>query len=183
MHTRSVLDRLLAQPDASLFPVLEVDEITWPNSDLASLQRDIQLLLSTPSKGWLNPLGIVDYSPRGDLPTLSLSKDRTLPPRVSVSTYNYGIPSLVGRTIDLLNVEELCVAIVNAIAAFEPRIDAESVKVVRSGAAAVDSATPYIIGIELRCNLLEFEEVSDIVVNAEFNVETGASSVKVKPFI
>jgi predicted component of type VI protein secretion system len=95
-----------------------------PAEELSGLSRDIENLLNHP----LEPLRWTDD------------------PILSGSILNYGLPSLVGRRIDAIMVEEIARDVVQALVRFESRLDPASIRV--SASNYVDHPGVLSFGIE-----------------------------------
>ena len=95
-------------------------------------------------------------------------------PNVSASVANYGMPSLAGATLSAVDVAAIEKRIAKAIASFEPRILADSLKV--EAAYAEDSAANSLT-FEITGDLWAMPVPLKVFLRTELDLETGNISV------
>jgi len=93
-------------------------------------------------------------------------------PHVRRSVVNFGLPSLSGKALSSLDLQELERAIRQSIIDFEPRVLPETLQVAALVEAG-DIERHNVIGVEIRGHLWAQPVPLELLVRTEFDLETG----------
>ena len=111
-------------------------------------------------------------------PTSMQTKERELwarHPYASASVLNFGMPAFSGRTKSSLNRVDMEAAIRQAIATFEPRIDAKSMSV----QIEIDPKRHHnTLQLTLRCQMWAQPVPLEVLLAADVDLETGNTRVR-----
>src|SRR5262245_59162369 len=96
-------------------------------------------------------------------------------PHARNSVLNFGLPAFAGTTKSTLNRVAMAAAIKQAVAAFEPRIDAKSLVVdIRVGSKAQHNA----LQLSIRGNMWSQPMPLEMMVTADVDLETGHAQMR-----
>jgi len=113
-----------------------------------------------------------------DSTALAASESCAQLPHVARSTLNYGVPDLAGRTASSLDPQWLTAQLTQAIRCFEPRLQADSVRVrVRPHRAVSHNVVSFEIDAALQHSL----GAESIELDAKLDLECGAAHVVERP--
>jgi type VI secretion system protein ImpF len=99
-------------------------------------------------------------------------------PHAEESTLNYGLPDLAGKTASSLDERWLAAQLTRAIRSFEPRLQADSVRVrVRPHRAVSHNVVSFEIDAALQHSL----GADNIELDSELDLESGAAQVAIRP--
>ena len=107
---------------------------------------------------------------------LAATEDLSALPRVALSTLNYGIPALTGRTGMAGRVGGLDADLLTVIRAFEPRIQPDTLEIRVGHGASADSAIPTL-SFEIRGELWAQPVPEQLFLETAIDLETRLAVV------
>lgn len=96
--------------------------------------------------------------------------DSVLPPLISQSTLNYGIPSFSGINLSDINWYEMEKKILNCLVTFEPRLEAESLEVKM---LVNENNLKNVLMLEIKGNLKMNPYPQEFLLKTDVDVESG----------